>query len=34
VENGELPADEGMLGPMIRIICFGIVRQYLGLVPA
>jgi len=31
VENGELPADEHLLGPMIRGICSGNARQYLGL---
>lgn len=31
VENGELPADEDRLGPMLRNICFGNAQQYLGL---
>jgi glucuronate isomerase len=31
--NGELPDDEGMIGQMIRNICFGNARQYLGLAP-
>ena len=31
VENGELPADEGLLGPMIRNICYANARQYMGL---
>lgn len=30
VENGELPADEGLLGPMIRNICYGNARDYMG----
>jgi len=32
VENGELPADEDLLGPMIRNICYGNAERYLGLV--
>jgi glucuronate isomerase len=31
VENGEIPNDETLLGPMIRNICYGNARQYLGL---
>lgn len=31
VENGEIPNDEALLGPMIRNICYGNARQYLGL---
>lgn len=31
VENGELPADEALLGPMIRNICYGNAQQYIGL---
>jgi glucuronate isomerase len=31
VENGELPKDEKLLGTMVRNICFGNARQYLGL---
>lgn len=31
VENGEIPNDEALLGPMIRNICHGNARQYLGL---
>ena len=31
VENGELPNDEQLLGTMVRNICFGNARQYLGL---
>jgi len=31
VENGELPDDEALLGRMIRNICFGNARDYLGL---
>lgn len=33
VENGELPADETLLGPMIRNICYGNAAGYLGLTP-
>ena len=29
--NGELPDDEGMIGQMVRDICYRNVRQYLGL---
>lgn len=31
VENGELPDDESLLGPMIRNICYANARQYLSL---
>ncbi|MGD0841969.1 MAG: glucuronate isomerase [Candidatus Acidiferrales bacterium] len=31
VEAGELPDDNSLLGPMIRNICFGNARDYLGL---
>jgi glucuronate isomerase len=31
VENGEIPGDELLLGPMIRNICSGNARQYLAL---
>jgi glucuronate isomerase len=31
VENGELPADETLLGPMIRNICYGNARDYFRL---
>jgi glucuronate isomerase len=31
VENGEIPDDETLLGPMIRNICYGNARQFLGL---
>ena len=31
VEKGELPNDERLLGTMVRNICFGNARQYLGL---
>jgi len=31
VENGELPDDELLLGPMIRNICYANARQYLGI---
>lgn len=31
VENGELPNDEGLLGPLIENICFHNARQFLGL---
>jgi glucuronate isomerase len=29
VENGELPADDKLLGPMIRNICFANAKNYL-----
>lgn len=31
VENGELPNDDALLGPMIRNICYGNAHTYLGL---
>jgi glucuronate isomerase len=31
VENGEVPADEKLLGPMIRNICYGNARDYFRL---
>ena len=31
VENGEIPSDEKLLGPMIRNICFGNARRYLAI---
>ena len=31
VENGELPDDETLLGPMIRNICYANAKQYLNL---
>jgi hypothetical protein len=31
VENGEIPDDETLLGPMIRNICYGNARQFLRL---
>ena len=31
VENGEIPDDELLLGPMIRNICYANARQYLAL---
>ena len=31
VENGELPDDDGLVGPMIRNICYGNVHRFLGL---
>jgi glucuronate isomerase len=31
VENGEIPDDELLLGPMIRNICCGNARRYLAL---
>jgi glucuronate isomerase len=31
VENGELPEDENLLGPMIRNICYANARNYLAL---
>jgi len=33
VENGELPNDDALLGPMIRNICYANAAQYLGLTP-
>jgi hypothetical protein len=29
VENGEIPDDDMLVGPMIRNICYGNARQYL-----
>ncbi len=31
VENGEVPDDDGLLGPMIRNICYNNAKQYLEL---
>ena len=31
MEAGELPADESMVGPMIRNICYGNAKEFLGL---
>ena len=31
VENGEIPDDETLLGPMIRNICYANARQYLAI---
>ena len=31
VENGEIPADEGLLGELIRNICFGNASRYFGI---
>src|SRR5205085_8683542 len=31
VENGELPNDERLLGTLVRNICFGNAREFLGL---
>jgi glucuronate isomerase len=31
VENGEIPNDHKLLGPMIRNICYNNARQYLAL---
>jgi glucuronate isomerase len=31
VENGEIPAENALLGPMIQAICYGNARSYLGL---
>jgi glucuronate isomerase len=31
VENGEIPDDETLLGPMIRNICYGNAQRYFGL---
>jgi glucuronate isomerase len=30
VENGELPDDEALLGPLIRNLCYGNARSYFG----
>ena len=31
VENGEIPGDDALLGPMIRYICYGNAERYLAL---
>ena len=31
VEDGAVPDDDGLLGPMIENICFGNARDFLGL---
>jgi glucuronate isomerase len=31
VENGEIPDDDDLVGPMIRDICYGNARRFLGL---
>lgn len=31
VERGAIPQDDSLLGPMIRNICYGNAREYLGL---
>jgi glucuronate isomerase len=31
IDNGEIPNDDSLVGPMIRNICFGNARDYLGL---
>jgi len=31
IDNGEIPNDDSLVAPMIRNICFGNVRDYLGL---
>jgi glucuronate isomerase len=31
VENGELPDNDELVGPMIRDICYGNVQRFLGL---
>jgi glucuronate isomerase len=31
VENGEIPDEPGLVGPMIRNICYGNARDFLGL---
>ncbi len=31
IDSGEIPGDDSLVGPMIRNICFGNVRDYLGL---
>jgi len=31
MENGELPNDEGMIGGMVRNICFENAKNFLGL---
>jgi glucuronate isomerase len=31
MENGELPNDEALVGSVVRNICFGNAKQFLGL---
>ena len=31
IENGAIPNDDDLVGPMIRNICYQNARQYLGL---
>jgi glucuronate isomerase len=31
IEAGEIPADDGLVGPMIRNICYGNAKNFLGL---
>jgi glucuronate isomerase len=31
VEAGEIPDDDGLVGPMIRNICYGNAKNFLGL---
>jgi glucuronate isomerase len=31
IENGEIPDDDTLLGPLIRNVCYGNARSYLGL---
>ena len=31
IETGAIPDDDCMVGPMIRNICYGNAKQYLGL---
>jgi len=31
IENGEIPAGDELAGPMIRNICYGNAKEYLGL---
>ena len=31
VENGEIPDDDSLIGPMIRNICYHNAKQYLAL---
>jgi len=31
VEHGMIPKDDGLIGPMIRNVCYGNARQYFGL---
>jgi glucuronate isomerase len=30
IENGEIPNDESLVGPMIRSLCYGNARDYFG----